>query len=82
MTKENYRNPSDRNERASNRSSARKGDFNYRMHLPGFITDEEIGLGDVVKRTASYFGIKLCGGCERRAATLNRWLVFTPRQSK
>ena len=50
--------------------------------LPGFITDEEIGLGDAIKRTTSYFGIKPCGGCERRAATLNRWLVFTPRRSK
>lgn len=54
----------------------------HRLGLPGFITDEEIGLGDVVKRTTSYFGVKPCGGCERRAAILNRWLVFTPRRSK
>ena len=49
----------------------------HRVHLPGFITDEEIGLGDVIKRTTSYFGIKPCGGCEQRAAALNRWMVFT-----
>jgi hypothetical protein len=49
----------------------------HRMRLPGFITDEEIGLGDVIKRTTSYFGIKPCGGCEQRAAALNRWMVFT-----
>lgn len=49
----------------------------HKIRLPGFIGDEEIGLGDVMKRTTSYFGIKPCGGCERRAATLNRWLVFT-----
>ena len=42
----------------------------HRVRLPGFITEEEIGLGDVVKRTTSYFGIKPCGGCERRAARL------------
>jgi hypothetical protein len=52
------------------------------MRLPGFINEEEIGLGDVVKRTTSYFGIKPCGGCEHRAAALNRWLVFTRWQSK
>jgi len=49
----------------------------HRVRLPGFITDEEIGLGDVIKRVTSYFGIQPCGGCERRAAALNRWMVFT-----
>jgi hypothetical protein len=51
----------------------------HRVSLPGFITDEEIGLGDVVKRVTTAFGIKPCGGCERRAAALNRWIVFTGR---
>lgn len=54
----------------------------HRVRLPGFITDEEIGLGDVIKRATSYFGVKPCGGCGRRAAALNRWLVFTNRKSK
>ena len=49
----------------------------HRLRLPGFINDEEIGLGDVIKRTTSYFGIKPCGGCEQRAAALNRRMVFT-----
>jgi hypothetical protein len=49
----------------------------YRVRLPGFITDEQIGLGDVVKRTTSYFGIKPCRGCAKRAAALNRWMIFT-----
>jgi hypothetical protein len=49
----------------------------FRVRLPGFITDEQIGLGDAIKRTTSYFGIKPCGGCEERAAVLNRWMVFT-----
>jgi len=51
----------------------------HRVRLPGFIAEGEIGLGDVVKRATSYIGIKPCGGCERRAAALNRWVVFTSR---
>ena len=42
----------------------------YRVHLPGFVRDEDIGLGDAVTRATSLFGIKACGGCERRAAVL------------
>jgi hypothetical protein len=49
----------------------------YRVRLPGFVTDEEIGLGDAVKRVTYAMGIKPCGGCERRAAAMNRWMVFT-----
>lgn len=49
----------------------------HRVRLPGFITDQEIGLGDAVKRATSYFGIRPCGGCKRRAAALNRWMVLT-----
>lgn len=54
----------------------------HRVRLPGFIPDEEIGLGDVIKRATSYLGIKPCGGCERRATALNRWVGFTNRKSK
>ena len=49
----------------------------YQVRLPGFITGEEVGLGDVVQRVTFAMGIKPCGGCERRAAALNRWMVFT-----
>ena len=49
----------------------------FRVRLPGFIKDEEIGLGDVVKRATYATGIKPCGGCGRRAAAMNRWMVFT-----
>ena len=49
----------------------------YRVRLPGFVADEAVGLGDVVQRAAYGMGIKPCGGCERRAAALNRWMVFT-----
>jgi hypothetical protein len=47
-----------------------------RVRLPGFLVDEEIGLGDIVKRLTYAMGIKPCGGCEKRAAALNRWMVF------
>ena len=53
----------------------------FRIHLPGFIREEEVGLGDAIKRAASTIGIKPCGGCERRAAALNRWLAFTGRKT-
>jgi hypothetical protein len=48
-----------------------------KVRLPGFITGEEVGLGDVVKRVTYAMGIQSCGGCERRAASMNRWMVFT-----
>ena len=51
----------------------------HRVRLPGFITDEEIGLGDAIKRATSYFWIQPCGGCEHRAIALNRWMVFNSR---
>ncbi|HEX3033848.1 MAG TPA: hypothetical protein VHT73_01785 [Thermodesulfobacteriota bacterium] len=54
----------------------------YRVRLPGFITDEEVGLGDVIKRATASVGIKPCGGCARRADMLNRWMVFSGRRSK
>jgi hypothetical protein len=51
----------------------------YRVRLPGFVRDEDIGLGDAIKHVTYGFGIRPCGGCERRAAALNRWFVFTGR---
>jgi hypothetical protein len=54
----------------------------HRIRLPGFVSDEDIGLGDVVSRATSLFGIKPCEGCKRRAAALNRWMVFSGRHSR
>jgi hypothetical protein len=48
-----------------------------KVRLPGFITGDEVGLGDVVQRVTYAMGIKPCGGCERRAAAMNRWMIFT-----
>jgi hypothetical protein len=50
----------------------------YRVRLPGFVSgDEQVGLGDAIRRVTSSFGIRPCGGCEARTAALNRWFVFT-----
>jgi hypothetical protein len=49
----------------------------FRVRLPSFVRDEEIGLGDVVKRMTYAAGIRPCGGCEKRAAALNRRVIFT-----
>jgi hypothetical protein len=49
----------------------------HRVRLPGFLVEEEIGLGDAIKRATYAVGIKACGGCERRAAAMNRWMVFS-----
>ncbi len=51
----------------------------FRVRLPGFVSDDEIGLGDAIKRVTHAFGIQPCGGCERRAVALNRTFVFTGR---
>ena len=49
----------------------------YRVRLPGFVGDEKVGLGDVIKRATYSVGIRPCGGCGRRATALNRWVAFT-----
>ena len=49
----------------------------HRVRLPGFIVDEDVGLGDIIKRATYRMGIAPCGGCEKRAVALNRWVRFT-----
>jgi hypothetical protein len=48
----------------------------HRVRLPGFLIEEEVGLGDAIKRVTYAVGILPCGGCKRRAAALNKWMVF------
>ena len=52
----------------------------YRVRLPGFIEEKDVGLGDVIKRATYAIGIKPCGGCARRATALNRWMVFSGKR--
>jgi hypothetical protein len=49
----------------------------HQVRLPGFLIDEKIGLGDVVKRITYSMGLKPCGGCEKRGSSLNRWMHFS-----
>jgi hypothetical protein len=48
-----------------------------RVRLPSFPIEDEIGLGDAIKRATYAMGVKSCGGRENRAAALNRWMVFS-----
>ena len=48
-----------------------------RVRLPGFLIEEEIGLGDAIKRVTYAMGIKPCSGCEKRASALNRRVVLS-----
>lgn len=52
-----------------------------RITVPRFVTDEEIGGGDALKRLTASAGIRPCGGCARRAERLNRWVAVGPRSS-
>lgn len=54
----------------------------YVVHLPGFLVDEETGLGDAIKRATNAVGIRPCKGCARRAARLNRQVRFRPRTKR
>jgi hypothetical protein len=60
-------------------SKAENVDRPHHVRLPGFVLESEVGLGDAIKRATYALGIKPCTGCQRRAETLNRVLVFTGR---
>ncbi len=47
------------------------------LRIPAPVKGEK-GLGDVVKTMTRAVGLDPCGGCQRRAAALNRWVGFTP----
>jgi hypothetical protein len=59
-------------------SRDRKNDATFKVRLPGFVSDTEIGLGDLVSRAAASVSIRPCGGCARRAAALNQWIAVSP----
>jgi hypothetical protein len=48
----------------------------HRVRLPGFLIEEEIGLGGAIKKATYALGIKPCAACEQRAAALNLWMTF------
>ncbi|MBC7936277.1 MAG: hypothetical protein H7Y86_13080 [Rhizobacter sp.] len=46
------------------------------IRLPGFVSEEEIGLGTLIKRATTALGIPACNSCEQRARALNSRIVF------
>jgi len=69
-------------ESRSNRADKSAGQP-FRVRLPGFVSPEEdVGLGDVIKRATSLAGVKPCSGCSQRAAALNRRVAFSGRRSR
>ena len=44
--------------------------------LPGLASNKGRGLGDIITRATMTLGIRHCSRCKRRAAALNRWVVF------
>jgi len=67
----------DRNDKNKNHAEGSQS-HQRRIRLPGFLIEEEIGLGDAIKRITYSAGIRPCTGCEGRAAALNGWLRLSP----
>jgi hypothetical protein len=68
------------NEETTRNHGAERQPEPLRVKLPGFLVEQETGLGDIVKRVTYAMGIKPCRGCERRAVALNRWVQFLRRR--
>jgi hypothetical protein len=47
-----------------------------RLAIPVPGLGREVGLGRVIARLGSAFGVPACGGCKRRAAVLDGRVVF------
>jgi hypothetical protein len=54
----------------------------HHVRLPGFVADQDIGLGDLVSRVTHAVGVRPCGGCKQRAAALNNWVRFSGRRGR
>jgi hypothetical protein len=61
----------------SDRDERREPAAKWRVRLPGFVADEDVGLGDAMKHVSRSLGIRPCAACDERAAQLNQWIVFT-----
>jgi hypothetical protein len=70
------------NHERSDQEIENRPDEPHGLRLPGFVNDEDVGLGEAIKQVTSAIGIRPCGSCERRAAALNRLLVFSGRRPK
>jgi hypothetical protein len=52
------------------------------IRLPGFVLSDDTAFGDALKQVTYALGIPPCSGCVQRAAALNKWLVFSGRNSR
>ena len=53
-----------------------------RVPIPGLRPEQDIGLGSLFARVTSAFGVKPCGGCDRRKEALDRRFAIRGRQSR
>jgi hypothetical protein len=44
--------------------------------------DRPVGLGDIIKGLTTRLGMTPCTPCERRAATMNRYISFSGRAAQ
>jgi hypothetical protein len=51
-----------------------------RIPVPGLRTG--VGLGQAVKKVTTSLGVRPCGGCEKRAAAMDRRVMFGPPPKK
>jgi hypothetical protein len=51
-----------------------------RIPVPGL--NRTVGLGQAIKKLTSSVGVSACGGCQRRAAQLDRRITFTSLRHK
>lgn len=50
-----------------------------RVRMPGFVVQDDEGLGQALMRVTSAVGIRPCGGCHRRAEALDHRVVLYSR---
>ncbi len=68
--------------RSRAKASTKTSSWPYRVRLPGFVRDDDVGLGDVIKQATAGVGVHPCGGCAKRAEVLNRWFMIAGRRSE
>ena len=50
-----------------------------RIPVPGM--RQTVGLGQAIKRVTTSLGVRPCGGCQKRARTLDRFVSLVPPRS-
>ena len=61
------------------RMEGTKGGHVRVVRLPFLVRNRSYALGDLIRRMTSALGLHPCGGCQRRAASLNARVVLVGR---